>query len=68
MTDLHLRILRLLAKQRQRDLDDHDGGDHAGDAGSAGRRRELEQAAARTGANVAAAETRRRFPRLTRDR
>lgn len=68
MTDLHLRILRLFAKQRQRELDDHDGADHTGDARSAGRRRELEQAAVRTGANLAAAEARRRYPRLTRDR
>lgn len=68
MTDLPLRILRLLAKQRQRELDDHDGAEHNADAGSAVRRRELDRAAARTGANVAAAETRRRYRRLARDR
>jgi hypothetical protein len=64
----HLRILRLLAKHRQAELDDHAGTEHTGDAGSAGRRRDLEQAAARTGANVAAAEARRRYPRLAGDR
>jgi hypothetical protein len=68
MTDLHLRILRLLAKQRQRELDHHDAAEHTGDARSAGRRRDLERAATRTGANVAAAEARRRFPRLAGER
>ena len=68
MTDLHLRILRVLAKHRQRALDDHDSADHTGNAGSAGRRRDLEQAASRTGANVAAAEARRSYPRLAGDR
>lgn len=60
MTDVHLRILRLLAKQRQRELDDHDAVDHAGDTGSASRRHELERATGRTRAGVAAAEARRR--------
>lgn len=68
MTDVHLRILRLLATQRQRELDDHDGADHTGDGGSAGRRRELEQAAGQTRARVAAAEARRRYPRLAHRR
>lgn len=68
MTDLHLRILRMVAKQRQRELDDHDAADHAGEAASAGHRRDLEQAAGRTQANVAAAEARRRFPRPGRGR
>ena len=29
MTDLHLRILRMVARQRQRELDDHDVVDQA---------------------------------------
>ena len=62
MTDLHLRLLRLVAKQRQRKLDDHDAADHTGDAESAGHRRDLEQAAGRTKANVTAAEARRTSP------
>jgi hypothetical protein len=60
MTDLHLRILRMVAKQRQRELDNHDAAD--GGPASAGHRRELEQAAGHANANVAAAESRRRYP------
>ena len=68
MTDVHLRILRLLAKQRQRELDDHDAAEHTGDAAAPGRRRELKRAAAQTKANVAAAEERRRYPGPARGR
>jgi hypothetical protein len=68
MTDLHLRILRLIAKRRQSELDDDEAADRTGDPGSAGRRHNLEHAAARTGANAAAAEARRRYPRLAGDR
>ena len=67
MTDLHLRILRMVAKQRQRELDDHKAADHAGRA-SAQRRRDLEREAGETEANVAAAEARRRRPRPGRAR
>lgn len=67
MTDLHLRILRLVAKQRQRELDDHDATDRTDDGASDGRRRHLDQAAARTKANVAAAEARRRQRRRAPD-
>jgi hypothetical protein len=68
MTDVHLRILRLLAKQRQGELDDHNAADHASNATSADRQRTLERAARRTRANVAAAEARRRGPWLARGR
>ena len=68
MTDLHLRILRMIAKRRQRDLEDHDAGDRADDAASAHERRDLEEAAGQTKANVSAAEARRRFPRPRRAR
>jgi hypothetical protein len=61
VTDLHLRILRLVAKQRQRELDDHDATDHNRGSASAARRRDLDHAAGRTSANVAAAEARRRY-------
>ena len=47
MTDLHLRILRLIANQRQRRLEDHDETDLTGDTASADHRRGLEQAAGR---------------------
>ncbi len=68
MTDIHLRILRLLATQRQRELDDDDAAEHTGDGGSAGRRRELAHVAGRTRAGVAAPEARRRNPPATRGR
>ena len=68
MTDLHLRILRMIANQRQRRLEDHDAADLTGDTASAEHRRGLAQAAGKTKANVAAAEARRRFPRRRRTR
>lgn len=61
MSDLYLRILRMVAKRRQQELDDHD--DAARAAGSAGRRRDLEHVARRTKANIAAARARRRHTR-----
>lgn len=68
MTDVHLRILRMVARQRQQELDAHDAADHIGDAASTGDRRDLEQAAGRTKANVAAAEARRGYLRPGRGR
>lgn len=68
MTDIHLRILRLLATKRQRELDDHDAAEHTGDGGSTGRRRKLVRAAGQARAGVAAAEARRRYPPATRGR
>ena len=68
MTDLHLRILRMIANQRQRTLEDHDATDLISDTASRDHRRGLEQAAGKTKANVAAAEARRRFPRRRRTR
>jgi hypothetical protein len=63
MTDLHLRILRLIAKRRQSGLGDLDADGHTHGRASAGRRRDLEKAARRAKANVAAAQARRRHPR-----
>jgi hypothetical protein len=68
VTDLHLRILRMIANQRQRRLEDHNATDRAGGMSSADRRRSLEQAAGHTKANVAAAEARRRSRRPRRTR
>jgi hypothetical protein len=68
MTDVHLRILRTVARQRQRKLDDHDTADHAREPASARRRSDLEQAAGRTKANVTAAQGRRRRGRPRRAR
>jgi hypothetical protein len=68
MSGLHLRILRMVAEQRRRELDDHDAADHTGNAASAGRRRDLEQVAGRTKANIAAAEARRGYRRPDRTR
>ena len=63
MTDPHIRILRLLAHQRQTELRDHEAVDHDRDAVSTDRRRQLERAATRTNARVADAQARRRQPR-----
>jgi hypothetical protein len=63
MTDLHLRILRMIAKHRQSALDDDDDAAHTHGRASAGRTSDLEKAARRTKANVAAAQARRRHPR-----
>ena len=60
MTDRHIRILRLVAHQAQRELDDDHSLDHIGDTASTGRREHLERAAARTRARVADADQRRR--------
>jgi hypothetical protein len=68
LTDLHLRILRMIASQRQRRLEDHDATELTGDTAFALHRRHLERAAGQTKANVAAAEARRRFPRSRRTR
>lgn len=68
MSDLHLRLLRAVANQRQRRLEDHDAAEHTGDAAAAADRRDLERAADRTKANVAAAEARRLYPRAGRRR
>ena len=59
MTDRHLRILRLVAQKRQRELDDHDAADHTGETVAAGRRRHLKRVVTRTRARVAEAEVRR---------
>lgn len=62
MTDRHLRILRLVAKKRQQELDDHDAADQTQETAPAGRRRHLKQLAARTRGRVAEAEARRVRP------
>jgi len=64
MTDRHLRILRLMAQQRQLELRNYDA-DHNGDAvspdhRSPDHRQHLERAATRTSARVADAQARRR--------
>jgi hypothetical protein len=64
VSDRHIRVLRVLARHRQRQLDDHDAVAAEPDAGSVTRREDLQRTAARTRARVAAAEARRRHPRL----
>jgi hypothetical protein len=59
VTDPHIHILRLVAHQAKRELDDHHSVDHIGDTASAGRRERLERAAARTRGRVADADERR---------
>jgi hypothetical protein len=61
VSDPHIRILRLVAHQSRRDLDDHDAVDHIGDTASTGRRQDLERIATRTRARVADAQARRRY-------
>jgi len=60
MTDRHIRVLRVVARHRQRQLDDHSAADDRRDTVSPARRRDLEQIAARTRAHLAAAQARRR--------
>jgi hypothetical protein len=60
MTDRHLRMLRLMTHQRQRELHNYKAVDHGGEAVSTDRRQHLEQAATRTSARVTDAQARRR--------
>ena len=60
MTDRHLRILRLIAQRRQRDLRSYDASQDDGDIGSPDDRQHLERAATRTSARVTDAQARRR--------
>jgi hypothetical protein len=61
MTDLHIRVLRDVARQAQRRLDAHDTVEHAGSAASLNHLREhLDDTASRTRARLTAAEARRR--------
>ena len=64
MTDSHIRILRLIAHKRQRELHNHDAVDHNDDAISTDRWQNLERAATQTRARVADAQTRRREIRI----
>jgi hypothetical protein len=59
VTDSHVRILRLVAHKRQRELRNHDAVDLNDDGPSSDRRQYLERAATRTRARVAEAQTRR---------
>ncbi len=63
MSDLHLRILRLVARRTQRALDEHDAGDHVSDAASTARHQDLARTATRARARVADAQARRRYHR-----
>ncbi|MEA2251432.1 MAG: hypothetical protein QOC78_2884 [Solirubrobacteraceae bacterium] len=63
MSDRHVRILRVMARHRQRRLDEHDATPTPDpDAGSAARRDDLQRTAAVTRARVVAAEVRKRRP------
>lgn len=63
MTDSHIRILRLIAHKRQRELRNHDAVDLNDDGISTDRRHNLERAATKTRARVADAQIRRRETR-----
>jgi hypothetical protein len=60
MSDRHMRILAMVARHSQRQLDTHDAIGDAPDAASMKRRHELKQRATRTRARVTAAQARRR--------
>jgi hypothetical protein len=64
VTDRYGRILRLVAQQRQRELDGQDTADHGGETPSAGRRRHLKRIAILArGRVVAKADARRHYGR-----
>jgi hypothetical protein len=60
MTDTRIRVLRLMAHQRQRELRNYNVSNGKSDPISSDRREHLEQAATRTSAGVAGAQARRR--------
>jgi hypothetical protein len=62
VSDLHIRILRLVARQRQHNLDAYDAVEHE-DTEAKGRRQGLERIARRTRARVTDAQSRRRYQR-----
>jgi hypothetical protein len=60
VSDLHVRILRLVARRTQRELDDDNAVEHAVDTASTGRRDYLMGAASRNRTRVVDAQARRR--------
>jgi hypothetical protein len=63
MSDRHIHILRVVARRRQQQLEEHDAAPATPQIGSSARRDDLRQTASRTRAQLVAAETRRRrFP------
>jgi hypothetical protein len=61
MTDTHIRLLRLLTNQSQRQLAHHHSTHQVEDAASRERGEQLERAATRTRAHLARAQTRRNY-------
>jgi hypothetical protein len=59
MTDIHLRLLRRIARHHQRALDEHDANDHAVNPGSSRRREQLQHVAERADTHVTQAKARR---------
>jgi hypothetical protein len=60
VSDVHIRLLRRLASQAQRELAEHHAIHQIQDAAYRRRGERLERAATRTGARLADAQTRRR--------
>jgi hypothetical protein len=60
VTDAHIKILAMVARQSQRRLDDHDADRGTPDPASVGRRDDLKTRATRTRARVTDARARRR--------
>ncbi len=69
MTDTHLRILRLVAEHSRRELSDHDAERTCttSTTTSRARRRQIERAVTKSGAQVAKAEARRLQRAITED-
>jgi hypothetical protein len=59
MSDSHINILRQVARQMQRVLNEHDAVGHNGESGSKSRRERLERMAKLARARLAEAERRR---------
>jgi hypothetical protein len=62
MADSHMRLLRAVARYRERKLERFDAAQAGTDDGSAGRRHGIARTAARSRAQLAAAQARRRRP------
>lgn len=59
ITDIHLRLLRRIARHHHRALDEHDANDHALNPGSSRRRQQLQHVAERADTHVTQAKARR---------
>lgn len=59
MTDVHIRLLKRIARQQQRALDDHDACDQTAGPASTQRRQHLQELATRADTRATHAQTQR---------